>query len=258
MVKAPEEPTIEKLTDGVFVRQEIDNMGWADLGGFAVVIDALEHRTKEGEVLKALSDTLGDTPVKYVLNTHTHPDHTALNEVLVEHFDAALINMRTADLSEEGASFAGERRTVRMIPMPGAHTPTDCVYWFEEDRVLFVGDLFGWGLIPTGSLDKDSQGLILDYYRQMVDLGPDVVVPGHGPLADCSHLRRFLEYFEWMVNGAIQGFEAGKTPAEVLGELGPPRDMHGWWRFYDWKHDDARSKVIEAARNRRIMPVGTT
>ena len=248
-----ETPTIVEVAEGFQVRQAVDNIAWIDLGGQAVVIDALEQPELETEVFSAIAASLGDTPVRYVLNTHTHYDHTALNEALVRRWGAEIINQRTAPAGPGGRTFEGPVRRVNWLPLPGCHTDQDCIAWVPEEKVLFTGDIFGWGLIPlTRPLTAETSRLLLDTYARMIDLGAETVVPGHGPLCTNRELQRWVEYFRWLQQQAAQGVAADKSDKEIIASLAPPEDMHGWWRFLQWKHADSVTKVVRAARRGRV------
>jgi len=244
-----ETPTIVEIAEGFQARQAVDNIAWVDLGGQAVVIDALEQPELEAEVFSAIAASLGDTPVRYVLNTHTHYDHTALNEAFVRRWGAEIINQRTARTGPGGRWFDGPRRRVQWLPMPGCHTEEDCIAWVPEEKVLFTGDIFGWGLIPlTRPLTAETSRLLLDTYDRMIDLGAEVVVPGHGPLCTNRELQRWVEYFRWLQQQAAQRVAAGNSDKQIIAGIAPPEDMHGWWRFLQWKHADSVTKVVRAAR----------
>jgi cyclase len=190
-----EVPKIIEVGEGFCVRQEIDNIAWIDLGGFGVVVDALEQPGLKDEVFAAVRKTLGETPVKYVLNTHTHYDHVALNDAFRRELGAEIVNQRTQRVGPEGRWFEGTRRRLQWLPMPGCHTDEDCVAWVPEDRALFVGDIFGWGLIPlSGNLRPEAAKLLLDTHQRLIDFDPAVMIPGHGPLGDKQTLVRYVEY----------------------------------------------------------------
>jgi cyclase len=248
-----ETPTIESLADGFFVRQAIDNMAWVDMGEYALVVDALEQPSLREEVFSALRDTLGDLPVRYVLNTHTHHDHTALNDAFVREYDAEIINAETATIPHDGKVIQGDARQAVMLAMPGAHTSSDCVIFFPTDNVLCTGDLFGWGLAPpNGPLQSGQIETILDYYEKMTSLQPEHVVPGHGPLCTNQELRRWMDYFRSLIRSVTDCLENGMADEEIRNSLTPPNDMKDWWRFTDWKHEDTLGKVINAAHAGRF------
>ena len=251
-------PKIITVAEGFCVRQAIDNIAWIDLGSTALVVDALEQPELEAEVFAAIRSTLGDKRVEYLLNTHTHYDHVALNEVFRRR-GARIVNAQTTPLGPEGMWFEGSRRRVRMLPMPGCHTEEDCVVWVEPDRALFVGDIFGWGLIPLiVNLRADSARLLVDTYTRLIDMNPAVVIPGHGPLCTADHLRRWLEYFDWLRQEVARGCDSGSSDAEILSRLAPPDDMKTWWRFLKWKHQDSLAKVLKAVRKGWLKKGQTT
>ncbi|MFW6108723.1 MAG: MBL fold metallo-hydrolase [bacterium] len=244
-----DQPQLIAVADGLHVRQEVDNIAWADLGGYAIVVDALERPELEDEVFAAIADTLGDTPVRYVLNTHTHYDHTALNPAFERRCGAEVVNQRTADIPADGRWFQGESRRAQMLPMPGCHTREDCIVWVPEAQVLFVGDIFGWGLIPVMTrLNEATAQHLLDTYGRLIDFGAETVVPGHGPLCSTTELRRWTEYFTGLRDAVSRAVAEGKSDTEVLDAVPPPEDMADWWRFRQWKHEDSVTKVLGAVR----------
>ncbi len=244
----PDTPKIITLAEGRWVRQEIDNLAWIDLGGWAVVVDALEHAEKANEVFAAIERHGTGAPVRYVLNTHTHYDHVALNGAFHER-GAEIINQQTCPLPAEGRWFEGPRRRLLMQPMPGCHTEEDCIVWLPGEKVLFTGDIFGWGLIPlTRRLTDATVGHVLATCARLIDLGAETVVPGHGPLCETATLERYVAYVRWLVARAREGVAAGRTDAEIAEATPPPPDMRSWWRFVAWKHADSRDKVLHAVR----------
>lgn len=246
-------PTLMNLREGLFVRQAVNNISWFDLGGEGVIIDALEDRNEADAVLKAIAETLGETPVAYVINTHTHGDHVALNKTFRKHFGAEIVNARTADIPAEGRRFQGSRRSALMQPAGGLHTDEDCVIHLAEDGVLFTGDLFGWGMIPLmRGLTAEALQRLEGIYERLIAFDAETIVPGHGPLATTDHLRRFVKYLHQMRDTARAGVEAGRADDEILAELAPPPDMSDWWRFRQWKHDNSARKLLRAVRRGKL------
>ncbi len=243
-------PVIVPGGDGFFIRQAIDNMGWCDMGDYILVVDALEDAPLENEVIAAIADTVGDKPVRFVLNTHTHYDHVSLNGAFVQRFGAEIVNQRTTTIEAEGRVFQGLERKVCMIPMGGTHTREDCVIWAPDDGVLFVGDIFGWGLIPSGSLlTGELRSLLRDTYQRLIDFDARIVVPGHGPVCRTAELVRWVQYFDWLLETVADLAACGKSDREIITSVAPPQDMHHWWRFEAWKHEDAVGKVLTSARH---------
>jgi glyoxylase-like metal-dependent hydrolase (beta-lactamase superfamily II) len=249
-VHPAETPKLVTVAEGFHVRQAIDNMAWIDLGEWALVVDALEQPHLEREVFEAIHSTLGDEPVRYLLNTHTHGDHIALNRAFQRRCGTEIINQRTTSIPPEGRWFEGSRRRAQMLPMPGLHSGEDCIIWVPDDRALFTGDLFGWGIIPLmRGLSNDSIKAVLDSYARMIAFGAAVVIPGHGPLATTAELQRFVDYVGWLCEEVSRACGETKSDRQILSELTPPDDMTSWWRFLAWKHEDSLGKVLRAIRS---------
>jgi len=235
--------------DGVFVRQAVDNISWIDMGESVIVVDALEQSEEGPDVLSALRETIGEKPVSHVLNTHTHYDHVALNRLFEQQYGAEIVNQQTAPLGPDGRWFEGSTRRVLMQPLPGCHTDEDCVVWVPDARVLFVGDIFGWGLIPlVGNLRPEAADLLLDTMARLIHFDARVVAPGHGPLCTTRELERWVAYFQWLREETACLCANGRTDEEIRRTLLPPDDMRAWWRFVEWKHDDSLGKMLKAVR----------
>ena len=239
-----ETPQIIEVADGFYVRQAVDNMAWIDMGDYAVVVDALEQPHLAGEVMAEIDRTLGGKPVRYVLNTHTHYDHVALNGAF-ERLGAEIVNQETCSISSQGRWFDG-RRGLKMLATPGCHTSEDCCVWCPEDRALLVGDIFGWGLIPCGAVTRRTIKILDETYGRLIAFGATTVVPGHGPVCATHELLRWVDYFHWLIDAVSKAHRAGDSESQIAASLAPPEDMKRWWRFVQWKHEDSVAKVVKA------------
>ena len=103
-------PKLLTVAEGFCVRQAIDNIAWIDLGEFGLVVDALEQPELEEEVFASIGATLGEKPVRYLINTHTHYDHVALNEAFQRRHHATVINAQTTSIGREGIRYEGSKR----------------------------------------------------------------------------------------------------------------------------------------------------
>lgn len=222
-------------------------MGWADMGGFTLVVDTLEQPSSRDEVLAGLEETCGDQPVQVVVNTHTHPDHVALNPVF-KRMGAEIVNLRTCEIPDAGRTVSGPARSAHILPMTGTHTREDCVVWLPGDGVLFVGDLFGWGLLPPNTnLREGLMERVFQVYDQLIAFDARHVVPGHGPLCSTAELRRCRAYFVWLIEQSKARLANGGVASTGAGaSIPPPDDLAGWWRFRQWKHQDSTRKISKA------------
>ena len=253
----PGTPVLAQPSPGVVVRVAVDVMGWADMGSWTLVVDALEQPELAPEVLREMADsTGGGKPPRIVLNTHLHADHTALNPAFQRQFAAEIVSARSAPLPSAGRTFTGDNgRLVQFIPMPGCHTDDDCIVWLPGDRVLFTGDIFNWGIIPWDRpLTAEKFGLLKETYRRLIAFAAATVAAGHGPLATGAELRRQLAYYEWLPGVVRDALDHGHDENAIVNgnAIPPPQDMCHWWRFTMWKHRDSLKKVCRAIRLGRL------
>ncbi len=246
------EPKVKEIAERFWVRQAIDNISWFDMGGRAIIVDAGEAAPGLAEtVLHDIRRTLGNTPATWLLNTHTHYDHIGLNDAFRQEYDLDIIDGYDQQVRlGEGRWFEGPLRRARMFHAGGVHTEEDSCIHLPDDSALFVGDLFGWGLVPVnGDLTPEKIDHLLDIYRQLIGLQAETVIPGHGPNCSTAHLQRWVEYFHGLCETTVEGVRKGQSDEEVLEQLPPPDDMVDWWRFLDWKHDNSAEKVLRLARS---------
>lgn len=156
-----------------------------------------------------------DKPIKYVVNTHHHADHTggnakmlAMNAVIVAS-EQARENM--VDHNQPGLpNIAVERRAhiylggknVELYYFGRAHTNGDIVVYFPADRILASGDMFTYAdddrtPLPRGELiDYSGGGSAKEWPKTLegaLQLDFDTVVPGHGNVTTKQEMARFRE-----------------------------------------------------------------
>ncbi len=208
-----------KLADGVYAvlgdtgrgSEGRSNAGFVVTRAGVVVIDALASPA-QGKTLLRTIRTITPLPVRWLILTHHHPDHTfgaivfkrAGAKVLAhpdrrtlasEDGDDAMVSAWTGVLGlreMQGFAFAdtpdvpiAHDTTVTLggrtfvIDVPGtAHTPGDLVIWLPDARVLFAGDLLiedGVAMVVDG-----SSGGLLTALDRLEALKPLEVMPGHG------------------------------------------------------------------------------
>lgn len=251
-----EEGKIRELAPGVLLRSAVDNSLWADLGDGVAVVDALEDPDLAPVIAQAVAGTTGKK-IRWVLNTHWHGDHTACNAAwaqagaqIIAHASVGAPsdapNGRPNIVFTERYTLQGAAgRQVEMEWLGGTHTAEDSVVFFPWARVLHVGDLFGWGLIPLRAINETTAARLREVYGRLLSYDAAVVVPGHGPTLSPAELRRFLAYFDDLLARVPALCRSGLSPAAVEQRVPPPEDMRDWWRFTDWKHGRNVARLCE-------------
>jgi glyoxylase-like metal-dependent hydrolase (beta-lactamase superfamily II) len=207
--------------------------------------------------IRAAIEAIGPGPIRWVVNTHWHGDHTGGNEEMAEH-GAVIVahdNVRRR-MSTEQFMAAFQRKVppsparalptvtfgqsltfhfnddeVRVVHVPAAHTDGDALIHFREADVLHTGDLFFNGTYPFFDTSSGGafRGMIAATGRLLELAGDDtLIVPGHGPLATRSDLvayREMLIDVEREISGQIA---AGRARAEIVASR-PTRAHDARW-----------------------------
>lgn len=172
---------------------------------------------------------LGDRPLRYLLNTHHHPDHTGGNTKFNDATIIAHENTRKRLASDprrvgkvEGlpvvtfadsvsVHFNGEE--IRVFYVKNAHTDNDSAIYFTKSNVLHCGDLVSLGRLPFVDLRAGGsvRGLIAGVELLIKTVPADtVVIPGHGPMATMKEVQAYLEMLKDARSIVKKGVEAGK------------------------------------------------
>jgi len=121
-------------------------------------------------------------------------------------------------------------RTVTLEEVGPAHTAGDVIAWMDEPRVVFTGDILFHGSTPI--MWAGPIGNWIAACRRIRELEPEVVVPGHGPLADVAGVLEAEQYLEWIDRETVARHEAGMTALDAAWDLdlGPYADWGDWER----------------------------
>ena len=111
--------------------------------------------------------------------------------------------------------------TVELSRVGPAHTASDVVAWVPRRGVLFTGDVAWSGVTPyvlMGSVEGSLRAL-----AELRGLGPEIVVPGHGPAGGPEVLDATEAYLRWLRRLAEDGRREGRTVLETAkhADLGP-------------------------------------
>ncbi|MYE89346.1 MBL fold metallo-hydrolase [Candidatus Poribacteria bacterium] len=187
---------------------------------------------------------LGEGPLKFLINTHFHGDHTGGNSIFgKEAHIIAHANVRKRLQIESSPQealpvvtfddslsihFNGEE--IRVIHFPNSHTDGDSVIFFTGSNVVHMGDLFFSGRFPYVDLNSggDVEGLIKHIEKLLAELPFDVkLIPGHGPLADIDDLKTYHQTLVATTDMIRDQIEAGKI-LDQIKEAGLPKKWRSW------------------------------
>ena len=186
-----------------------------------------------------------DAPIRYVINTHYHGDHSGANAemkdtgaVVVAHENVRkrmgmsfenkafgqTIQATDAKLwpdltYSENATFHFNGQTVHAIHTPNAHTDGDSILYFEEANILHMGDNFFFGLFPYIDVDGGGSisGMIASHARALELINDETkVIPGHGPLAVKADLIKTQEMLKTIEKRVKEEIARGATLEDIL------------------------------------------
>ena len=212
---------------------------------WAVVIDTLAMPEESLEIRDFIEHELG-APVRYVINTHYHADHSWGNcffpgatiiahsicrEMLESRGQASLEEIRRQNLSfrqvhivlphltfeDNTINLRVGKKNLTMLPLPG-HSPDNIGVLVEEDRVLFAGDAF----MPMPYIvDGNLEDMIVSL-KKVGKMGLENVIQGHGEIVlrgeiDAT-LKENLAYLS-AIRKAVRKASRRKYPFEMLDEV---------------------------------------
>jgi cyclase len=108
-------------------------------------------------------------------------------------------------------------RALTLIEVGPAHTRGDTLVHVVEDRVLFSGDILFSQAHPIAWAGPVSNWIAA--CDRILALEIDVIVPGHGPLADLDAVRELRAYFEYLYDEARSCHAEGMTPLEAARSI---------------------------------------
>jgi len=209
-------------------------------GEGAVLIDTLAFPSETQQIKDFLENRLA-SPVRYVINTHYHSDHTNGNYLfphaqIISHqlcrekldtvgraglararaqspeLSAVEIVLPTVLLADGSLTLHLGKKTLQLLHTPGA-TPDSLSVLLREDRILFAGDMMmPLPIIADGDIDDLIRSL-----QAIPPLGLENVVPGHGDVV----LRGEIDD---AVRSNLKYLETLRKKVEALVKKGRPRE----------------------------------
>ncbi|WP_024507272.1 quinoprotein relay system zinc metallohydrolase 2 [Bradyrhizobium sp. ARR65] len=276
---------VTQIAPGVYVHQgatalmsqdndgAIANVGFI-IGESAVAVIDTGGSVREGRQLLASIRSRTDKPIRYVINTHAHPDHLFGNAAFRDR-DTTFVGHRNLPraLATHGQFYIDAFRRIMgseliddvpLIPptllvedslkldlgarpltlraWSAAHTDNDITVFDEKSGTLFAGDLVFVDHIPV--LDGNLRGF-LGAIDALGAMPAQRVVPGHGPVsawpAALADERRYFETLASDVRASLARGEPINTAATKAAASERPR----WALFDDYNARNATAAFAE-------------
>ncbi|WP_332879378.1 quinoprotein relay system zinc metallohydrolase 2 [Massilia sp. S19_KUP03_FR1] len=244
---------------------DIANLGFI-IGTEAVAVIDTGGSYAVGMALNDALRTITQLPVRYVINTHGHPDHVFGNAAF-SHADGAGVQPQLIGHARLPGALAARRdaylrnltmqlgkgaaksvllapgqtvqdhltldlgqRKLELTAWPGAHTDNDLTVFDNASGTLFTGDLLF--IERTPSIDGDVKGW-LTATQQLKQLPAAVVVPGHGPVTRDKNqaLERQADYLSTLLRDVRASIRRGDTMTATMTTAAASERTR--WQLFD-------------------------
>jgi cyclase len=239
---------VTKVSGNVYMLEGAGGNIGASVGEDGIVIVDDQYAPMADKIKAALRG-ITDKPVRFVINTHYHGDHTGGNAIFQQTVPIIAQDNVRKRLQEGGTAgnlggvhveakpqpkealpiitfdhdvtvhLNGE--DIRALHFPSGHTDGDSVIFFPKSNVVHMGDDFVTYGFPFVDLSGGGsvEGMIAALEQIVQELPPDVkVIPGHGPLSNLDDVRRFTAMLKDTKAVVDKGIKQGKSLDQLKQE----------------------------------------
>jgi cyclase len=255
-------PGFTKVKDGIYVYAANDGNSTCSVvltQDGPVIIDTCQ-RPPDSQRLLAAVKKLTDKPIRFVIDTEVHNDHTfghwlfsppgvvvnaeGAGNAMRKGFDPKRVETLTAESPEMAAAVKGYKtvvphleyrnrmtinlgeRTFELIYLKNVHSEADTAVWLPKERVLFAASAANVrsfiNLRPFVRIPD-----LLASYKLMKSLNPEIVVPGHGAVSTTKIFDEYEAFYSLLAKRVGEMAAKGKSLDEIKKELKMPE-------YADW------------------------
>jgi len=239
---------VTKVSGNVYMLEGAGGNIGASVGEDGIVIVDDQYAPMADKIRAALKG-ITDKPVRFVINTHYHGDHTGGNAIFQQTAPIIAQDNVRKRLQEggTGGNLGGVKfeskpqpkealpiltfdhdvtvhlngEDIRALHFPNGHTDGDSVIFFPQSNVVHMGDDFvtyGFPFIDLAS-GGSVEGMIAALEQIVRELPPDVkVIPGHGPVSNLDDVRRFTTMLKDTKAVVEKGIKQGKSIDQLKQE----------------------------------------
>jgi cyclase len=248
---------VTKVAGNVYMLEGAGGNIGASVGDDGIVIVDDQFAPLADKIRAALKGVT-DKPVRFVINTHYHGDHTGGNEPFSQ--TSTIIAQDNVRKRLESGGRAGNGGSVkfdakpapkaalpiitfehdvtvhlngediRALHFPAGHTDGDSVIYFPKSNVVHMGDDFVTYGFPFIDVDGGGsiQGMIDGVEKAIANLPADVkVIPGHGPISNLDDVRAYVKMLKDTKAVVEKALAQGKT----LDQMKQEKILDPWQKY---------------------------
>ena len=242
---------VTKVSGNIYMLEGEGGNIAASVGEDGIVIVDDQFAPLAEKIQAALKNLkITDKPVRFVINTHYHGDHTGGNEPFTNTGSTVIAQdnvrkrLETGGTGGNGSSMKFDYKAapkgalpvitfdhdvtvhlngedIRALHFPAGHTDGDAVIFFPKNNVMHMGDDFvryGFPFIDTAS-GGSVQGMIAAMEKVSAQLPPDVkVIPGHGAISNLDDVRTFVQMLKETSAVVQKAIDEHKTVEQMKQE----------------------------------------
>jgi glyoxylase-like metal-dependent hydrolase (beta-lactamase superfamily II) len=257
---------VSKVAGNVYMLEGAGGNIGASVGEDGIVIVDDQYAPLADKIQAALKG-ITDKPVRFIINTHYHGDHTGGNAYfqkqapIIAH-DNVRKRLETGGAAGNGGSIHMDVKPaskdalpiitfdhdvtvhlngedVRALYFPAGHTDGDSVIFFPKSNVVHMGDDFVTYGFPFIDVDSGGSinGMIDGVEKVVAQVPPDVkIIPGHGPVSSLDDVRAYLK----MLNETRDVVQSALHQGKSLDQMKEMKLLDPWKKFSgDFISEDA-------------------
>jgi|SRR5579864_3401205 len=251
---------VSKVSGNIYLLQGAGGNIAASLGDDGILIVDTEYAPLADKIQAALKGIgITDKPVRFVIDTHYHGDHTNGNAAWGARGATIIANENLRTRLESGTvggnggaiklpspaqpkvalpiiTYADNLtlhfndEEIRVMHFPAAHTDGDSVIYFVKSNVVHMGDEFiryGFPFVDVGA-GGSVPGMIAACEKAASALPADVkVIPGHGAVATLDDVREFTK----MMKDTMAVVQAAMAKGETVDQMKSEKIMAPWQKY---------------------------
>jgi cyclase len=248
---------VTKVAGSVYMLEGAGGNIGASIGEDGIVVVDDQYAPLADKIQAALKGVT-DKPVRFIINTHYHGDHTGGNAYFQKQApiiaqDNVRKRLESGGIAGNGGSVHMENKPeakealpiitfdhdvtvhlngedIRALYFPAGHTDGDSIIFFPKSNVVHMGDDFVTYGFPF--IDVDSGGSIngmIDGVEKVISqVPPDVkIVPGHGPISSVDDVRKYLDMLKATRDVVAKALQQGQT----LDQMKKARLLDPWKKY---------------------------